>query len=87
MGRMDASMACGKWRVAAEQIVLSKGQKRRDSHRMARVSHGGGHAMRDFAQKLTLRFLLPVSESGVYARGPPSRPSSKVPEGRGGGLF
>jgi hypothetical protein len=43
--------------------------------------------MRDFAQKLTLRFLLPVSESGVYARGPPSRPSSKVPEGRGGGLF
>jgi hypothetical protein len=84
---MDASAACSKWRVAVEQIVLSKGQKRRDSPRMARVTHGRDHAMRDFAQKLNLRFLLPVSESGVYARGPPSRPYSKVPEGRGGGRF
>ena len=58
-------MACGKWRVAAEQIVLSKGQKRRDSHRMARVTHGGGHAMRDFAQKCIDTFK--VKASGVEA--------------------
>lgn len=42
--------------------------------------------LRAFAQKSGLRFLLRPLKRGVYACGPPSRPSCKVPEARDGGL-